>query len=99
MARHNAAMTMNGRMNLVNAVYARDPDPIDKICGCYTCTNFSRAYIRHLIIAKEMLAATLLSIHNLHTLITLATQLRDAIIAGNFDQIATRVLAKMKEQP
>jgi queuine tRNA-ribosyltransferase len=99
LARHNAAMTMNGRMNLVNAVYASDPDPIDKTCGCYTCTNFSRAYIRHLIIAKEMLAATLLSIHNLHTLITLTSQLRDAIIAGTFDQVATGVLAKMNEQP
>lgn len=85
LARHNAAMTRYGnRLNVVNAKYARDPNPIDESCQCYTCQNFSRAYIRHLIVAKEMLSATLLSIHNLSTLITLMTDIRQAIIAGQF---------------
>jgi queuine tRNA-ribosyltransferase len=80
LARHNAAMRKKDRLNLVNAAYAHDPDPIDRSCSCYTCQNYSRAYLRHLIIAKEMLSATLLSIHNLHTLIQIASDMRQAII-------------------
>lgn len=88
LARHNAAMTQNGRLNLVNAAYTRDPSPIDENCTCYTCQHFSRAYLRHLIIAKEMLAATLLSIHNLHTLLNLAWEIRNAILEGRMDAFA-----------
>jgi queuine tRNA-ribosyltransferase len=83
LARHNAAFTRyEGRLNLVNAPFARDPRPIDPDCPCYTCRNFSRAYIRHLIIAREMLSATLLSIHNLSILIELAKDIRTAILEG-----------------
>lgn len=85
LARHNAAMTRDGRLNLVNASFAKDSQPIDKSCTCYTCQNFSRAYLRHLIVAKEMLSATLLSIHNLHTLLQLAREMRQAILEGRFD--------------
>ncbi len=85
LARHNAAMTRFGRLNMVNAVFAHDPAPIDDNCGCYTCQHFSRAYIRHLIIAREMLAATLLSIHNLYTLLALVRDMRQAILDGQFD--------------
>jgi queuine tRNA-ribosyltransferase len=85
LARHNAAMTRFGRLNMVNAAFAHDPAPIDDNCGCYTCQCFSRAYIRHLIIAREMLAATLLSIHNLHTLLALVGDMRQAILDGQFD--------------
>jgi len=91
LARHNTAMTRYGqRLNVVNAQYTRDAQPLDQQCDCYTCQNFSRAYIRHLIISKEMLAATLLSIHNLHTLINLAHDIRLSILAGNFDDFANR---------
>jgi len=86
LARHNAAMTTHGRLNLVNAAFARDPQPIDGDCNCYTCQHYSRAYLRHLILAKEMLAATLLSIHNLHTLVKIAGDLRNAILEGKLDQ-------------
>jgi queuine tRNA-ribosyltransferase len=87
LARHKAAMTRFGeRLNLVNASYASDPLPIEKDCQCYTCKNFSRAYIRHLIVAKEMLSATLLSIHNLFTLIKLVQDIRSAIKAGKFTE-------------
>ena len=88
LARHNAAMVTNGRLNLVNAGFARDSDPIDRNCTCYTCQNFSRAYLRHLISAKEMLSATLLSIHNLHHLIQLTQQMRQAIIENRFERFA-----------
>jgi queuine tRNA-ribosyltransferase len=86
LARHNAAMTKYTRLNLVNATYAKDESPIDDQCTCYTCKNFSRSYIRHLIIAKEMLSATLLSIHNLHTLISLADEIRSSILQGTFTE-------------
>lgn len=85
LARHNAVFTRSmGRLNLVNAIYADDPLPIDEFCSCYTCKHFSRAYLRHLIIAKEMLAATLLSMHNIHTLVNLAGDIRQAILEGRF---------------
>jgi len=93
LARHNAAMTRSGRLNLLNAAFTRDPLPIDEHCTCYTCRNFSRAYLRHLIAAREMLSATLLSIHNLHTLLALMTDLRQAILAGNLSEFAADFFA------
>jgi len=92
LARHNAAMLRKGRLNLVNAGYARDPNPIDSDCTCYTCKNYSRAYLRHLIVAKEMLSATLLSIHNIHTLLQLTREMRDAIIENRFEIFAAEFL-------
>ncbi|MGB4595734.1 MAG: tRNA guanosine(34) transglycosylase Tgt [Anaerolineaceae bacterium] len=97
LARHNSAMTRSGRLNLLNATFAHDPQPIDTECTCYTCRNFTRAYLRHLINAKEMLASTLLSIHNLHTLISLADDLRQAVIAGNVTEFATQALIQLKQ--
>jgi queuine tRNA-ribosyltransferase len=93
LARHNTAMNRQGRMNLLNAKFAIDEQSIDPDCQCYTCQNFSRAYLRHLIQAKEMLASTLLSIHNIHTLLQLTTDMRQAIQQGNFDQFADEFLA------
>ena len=92
LARHNAAMVHDGRLNLVNAIYAHDPNPIDMKCSCYTCQNFSRAYLRHLITAREMLSATLLSIHNLHTLLQLARDMRQAILEERFTSFAAEYL-------
>ena len=99
LARHNAALTRQNRMNLVNAAYAHDPRPIDEQCACYTCQNFSRAYLRHLITAKEMLAATLLSIHNLYTLINLTQGLRQAILEHNLEQFVTDFLQQRQLKP
>jgi queuine tRNA-ribosyltransferase len=99
LARHNAAMTRYGdRLNIVNAQYARDPNPIDDHCQCYTCLNFSRAYIRHLIIAKEMLSATLLSIHNLHTLITLMNDIRQAILEDQFSDFYDSYIQRRSQE-
>jgi queuine tRNA-ribosyltransferase len=92
LARHQAAMTHNGRMNLMNAGFAHDQRPIDEGCGCYACENFTRAYLRHLIVAKEILASTLISIHNLHTLVSLMTRARQAIEAGVFEAFAADYL-------
>lgn len=95
LARHHAAFSPGGRLNLVNAAFARDERPIDETCDCYTCRNFTRAYLRHLISAKEMLPATLLSIHNLRTLIRLVQEMRAAILAGRFEAFARGRLAGM----
>lgn len=81
-ARNGSALILGGRMNLRNAQYTHDPSPIDPECECYTCKNFSRAYIRHLVIANEILASVLLSTHNLHFLLRLMADLRDAIRQG-----------------
>jgi len=89
LARHNAAMTRyGGRLNIVNTQYAHEEQPIDPRCACYTCQNFSLAYLRHLVISKEMLAATLLSIHNLHILIDLVDKIRMSILNGKFEDLA-----------
>lgn len=99
LARHHAAMTRTGRLNMMNAAYARDPRPIDPKCTCYTCRHFTRAYLRHLIVAREMLAATLLSIHNITTLITLVSEARSAILAGRFEQFAAEFFAAQETLP
>lgn len=88
MARNHAAITLRGQLNLRNAIFAQDQRPIDSECTCYTCRKFTRAYLRHLIVAREMLAATLISIHNLHTLIALAKELRQAIIDNRVQSFA-----------
>jgi queuine tRNA-ribosyltransferase len=92
LARHQAAMTRTGRINLMNAAYAWDHHPIEQDCRCYTCQNFTRAYLRHLIMAKEMLAATLISIHNLFTLLQLVRDSRQAILEGTFASFAAEFL-------
>ena len=92
LARHHAAFSPEGRLNLMNASFARDERPIDPFCDCYTCRMFTRAYIRHLIAAKELLAGTLLSIHNLRALIRLMDEIRTAIIDGSFDDKKSKLL-------
>lgn len=93
LARHTAAMTFSGRINLMNAANAHDHHPIDEACGCYTCQHFTRAYLRHLVVSKEMLAATLISIHNIYTLLEIVRRSRVAIQNGSFGQFAADFLA------
>lgn len=92
LARHHSAFTPEGRLNLMNAGFARDQRPLDDACDCYTCRTFSRGYIRHLIAARELLAGTLLSIHNLRALICLVGEMRAAIQAGTFQDRVPRWL-------
>ena len=94
LARHNAAFSSEGRLNLMNAAFARDPRPIDETCKCYTCQTFTRAYLRHLVVAKELLAGTLLSIHNLHALVQLVKDIRQMIIDGTFEANAPSLLVR-----
>ncbi|HWQ46756.1 MAG TPA: tRNA guanosine(34) transglycosylase Tgt [Longilinea sp.] len=93
LARHASAFTSQGRINMMNAGFAHDTEPIEKMCGCYTCTTFTRAYLRHLIVAKEMLASTLISIHNLYFLVHLVQQARQAIMEDRFQPFADEFLA------
>ncbi len=78
-ARTGSAITSEGRLVIRNAKYKEDFTPIDSNCDCYTCRNFTRAYVRHLINADEALGGTLLSIHNIHFLCHLMEQIKDAI--------------------
>ncbi len=85
LARHHAAFSSTGRLNLMNATFKHDQRPIDEQCDCYTCRTFTRAYIRHLINARELLAGTLISIHNLRALIRLVEDIRGYIAEGSFE--------------
>ena len=79
MARNGTALTHFGQVNLLNACHAKDFTTLDKECDCYTCKNYTKAYIRHLFKAKEILGARLLSIHNLRFLVNLMENVREAI--------------------
>ncbi len=93
LARHSTAMVPGGKLNLRNAQYMRDPQPIASDCACYTCRHFSRAYLRHLVLANEILAHVLLTTHNVHFLLELMRQMRAAIAAGTFRAFAQTFLA------
>ena len=92
LARHGSAFVLGGRINLRNAQFSRDPQPIATDCTCYTCQNFSRAYLRHLVKANEILGHVLLSTHNLHFLINLMAQMREAIRKGTLAQFGADFL-------
>src|SRR5689334_22413726 len=96
LARHHSAFAPEGRLNLMNATFARDARPIDETCDCYTCKTFTRAYIRHLIVAKELLAGTLMSIHNLRALIRLMEQIRLYVAAGSFASRVPELLSQWR---
>lgn len=83
-ARNGLALIHRGKVTVRNAVYKDDMGPLDPDCTCYTCKNYSRAYIRHLLNVNEILGARLLTIHNLHFLITLMNQMREAIFDDRF---------------
>ncbi|MDX1616592.1 MAG: tRNA guanosine(34) transglycosylase Tgt [Candidatus Promineifilaceae bacterium] len=93
LARHGAAMVPGGRLNMSNAQYAQDPDPIAATCSCYTCSHFTRAYIRHLVKANEILGHMLLTTHNVHFLLSLMRELRRAILEGRLGTFAAEFLS------
>ncbi|MBN1681160.1 MAG: tRNA guanosine(34) transglycosylase Tgt [Anaerolineae bacterium] len=93
LGRNGAALTRLGRINMRNRKYADDPNPLEPECTCYTCQTFSRAYIRHLVQASEILGHQLLSLHNLHLLLTLMREMRAAILDGTFADYAAAFLA------
>ena len=83
-ARNGALFTRAGRLNIRNTANTRDARPIEDGCACYTCQHFSRAYLRHLFTAEEILGLRLMTIHNLHFLLHLMSQVRTSIVDGNF---------------
>jgi queuine tRNA-ribosyltransferase len=97
LARHKTAITRYGRINITNKIYEKDPSPLQADCSCYACSHYSRAYIRHLVRANEILGPILLSIHNLHVLIDLSTTLRDVILQGSFQNFLEEFLSKSEE--
>lgn len=84
-ARNGMLFTRSGRMVIKNAKYAEDPLPIEPGCGCYVCRHYSRAYLRHLYLAEEILAARLNTIHNLHFYLALMKEIRQAIAADRLN--------------
>jgi len=97
LARHKTAITRTGRINISNKFFENDTTPLVDDCSCYTCQQFSKAYLRHLVKANELLAPILLSIHNLHILIELSANIRQSIIQGEFGKFLDDYLADYKK--
>ncbi|MGX9755608.1 tRNA guanosine(34) transglycosylase Tgt [Clostridioides difficile] len=93
-ARNGTAMTSQGKVVVRNATYAEDFTPLDPECDCYTCKNYSRAYIRHLVKANEILGARLITTHNLHFLLNLMKQIRQAIMEDRLLDFRNEFFAK-----
>ncbi len=94
--RHGHAYTNYGKMNLFNAKYERDERPIEEGCGCPACRRYSRAYIRHLLKAKEMLGLRLMVLHNLYFYNTMMEEIREAIEQGRYKEYKKDKLARME---
>jgi queuine tRNA-ribosyltransferase len=92
--RHGSAWTMAGRVNVRKAVNRLADRPLDPTCDCETCRRFSRAYLRHLFVAEEILGLRLVSLHNIRFLVRTAEQARSAIVEGRFDQWRADWLAR-----
>ena len=84
MARNGTALTSSGKVTLKNAKYKEDFTPLDHKCDCYVCRNYTRAYLRHLVICKEILASMLVSYHNLYFTLKLMENMRNAILEDRF---------------
>jgi queuine tRNA-ribosyltransferase len=84
-ARNGQLFTPNGAINISNSQYKDDTEPLDRACRCYTCRNYSRAYLRHLYLARELLAYRLNTIHNIYHFINFIKRMREAILADTFE--------------
>lgn len=94
MGRNGTLHTHDGKINMRNAKFVRDFTPIDSECDCYTCKNYTRAYVAHLFRSDEMLAGTLGSIHNLRFIVALVEKMREAILNGSFETLKTNFLKR-----
>ena len=97
-ARHGMAMTSYGRVNIKNKQYERDFTPLDPECDCYTCRHYSKAYLRHLFKAGEILSHMLLTEHNLHFLSRTAERIREAIDEDRFSEYKKEFYGKYYRQ-
>ena len=93
-ARNGTLFTWQGRVSIKRAEYKEDPSPLDPECDCYTCTNYSKAYLRHLYLSGEMLSARLNTIHNLHFYIKLMEKIRMSIVEGTWEQFRNHCLTR-----
>jgi queuine tRNA-ribosyltransferase len=94
-ARTGSALTWEGRLNLRNARFARDPRPLDDSCSCPACSRFSRAYLRHLVNQEELLGLRLLSLHNLRFILELTANARTAIGQGRLAAYKDEALGRL----
>ena len=97
LARHGNAFTKTGRINIKNSKYKEDFTPIDD-CDCYCCKNYTKAYVRHLIVANETFGARLLSIHNIRFLVRLMEDIRESIKDGKFIEYKEEFIKKYENK-
>ena len=97
-ARHGNLFTWEGKMNIVNEQYAKDPRPISENCDCPACRHYSRSYIRHLFKAKEALGMRLAVLHNLYFYNDLMQKIRDALDAGKYEEFYQEYRFKLAEK-
>lgn len=93
-ARTGTIFSKNGRVNITVAAFRKDFSAVEEDCPCYTCTNYTKAYLNHLFRAKEMLASTLATIHNEYFIVSLVAKMRETIIDGSFQDFKTDFLGK-----
>ena len=98
LARHGAALTRAGRLNLRNQSLSEEQSPIEEGCACYACRHFTRGYIRHLMVSKEILGLYLASIHNLHFLLSTMRRIRESILDGSFETLKVEILPQLKRE-
>ena len=96
-ARNGTLFTSKGKLIIKNEKYKTDQKPLDSSCGCYTCNNFSRAYLRHLYISKEITSSILNTIHNIHFYLDFMSKIRYAIKSKNFKIFKNNYLIKYKK--
>jgi queuine tRNA-ribosyltransferase len=95
-ARNGQMFTQHGTVNISNAQYKGDTEPLEPGCECYTCRHYSRAYLRHLYMARELLAYRLNTIHNIHYFIRFMKQIREAIVADEFESFRKTFYRKLE---
>jgi queuine tRNA-ribosyltransferase len=93
-ARNGTLFTWQGKVSIKRAEFKEDPAPLDPECDCYTCQNYSKAYLRHLFLAGEILSARLNTIHNLHFYLKLMSRMREAILEGRWDEFRNHCLTR-----
>ncbi|MBF0238699.1 MAG: tRNA guanosine(34) transglycosylase Tgt [SAR324 cluster bacterium] len=96
-ARNGSMFTSHGQISIKQAQYREDPAPLDPECGCYTCRNYSRAYLRHLYLSGEILSMRLNTYHNLHFYLSLVKQAREAILKGEYRVFKEGFLRKYRQ--
>jgi len=97
-ARRGTVFISTGRLVVKNAAYADDPRPLDAECDCYTCTRFTRGYLRHLFAAGELLGMRLASLHAVHQMVSLARAARAAVVEGRYAAFRTAFLEKFRSR-